>query len=310
MPEKAIEILLASLSKSTLVQYESALKAWWSFCQESREEFFSPSINKVLTFLTEKFESGASYATLNTYRSAISLISNNKIGNNQIICRFLKGVFNKRPQKPKYSYTCDVAIVLNYLEKLYPLETLSLTQLTEKTVTLLALCTAHRAQTLASIKITNIQKIRNSIYIKIDDKIKTSGPGKFQPLLIFHEFKDNPSLCVAKTLDRYLQVTQSLRGQENRLFIATRKPFLAVSSQTLARWIKKVLLKSGIDVLIFTAHSVRHAATSIAFAKGISLDTIRKTAGWTDSSRVFARFYNKSVIEEEILTNSFLVNKT
>ncbi|EFN82661.1 hypothetical protein EAI_00066, partial [Harpegnathos saltator] len=135
------------------------------------------------------------YATLNTYRSAISLISNNKIGGNELICRFLKGVFNRKPQTPKYSHIWDVTRVLEYLEKLNPLEKLSFIQLTEKTVALLALCTAHRAQTLASIKITNIYKTGNNIHIKIEDRIKTSGPGRFQPLLVLPEFKEKPSLC-------------------------------------------------------------------------------------------------------------------
>lgn len=264
----------------------------------------------MLCFLSEKFKNGASYGTLNTYRSAISLISDNKIGDNELIRRFLKGAFNKNPPRPKYSHTWDVSIVLDYLEKLDPLETLSFNQLTEKTVTLLALCTAHRAQTLASIKITNISKAGHNIHIKIDDKIKTSGPGRFQPLLVLPEFKDKPSLCVVTALNRYLQVTQNLRGQENSLFISIKKPHASVGSQTIARWIKRVLQKSGIDVSVFKAHSVRHATTSAAFAKGVSFDTIKRTAGWTNKSQVFAKFYNRPIVQEEnTFANVVLRNK-
>lgn len=57
--------------------------------------------------------------------------------------------------------------------------------------------------------------------------------------------------------------------------------------------------QNGIDTNIFTAHSTRHASTSNAHKNVVSLDLIRKTAGWSDSSSVFARFYQRSVIVEE-----------
>lgn len=301
-PKEAIEILLASLASSTIKQYESALGRWWLFCEESEEEFFKPSVTTLLAFLTERFKGGASYSALNTDRCAVSLISKKKIGENEIISRFMKGVFNLRPARPKYSYTWDVAIVLRYLEKLYPLENLSLWQLTAKTVTLLAICTAHRAQTLASIKIRNIYERPNGIEIRVEDKIKTSGPGRYQPLLVLPKFNDKPSLCVASTLLRYLDTTRRLRDTTQTLFIAIKKPFVSVGAQTISRWIKRVLQESGIDVSIFTAHSVRHATTSSAFRKGIDLNTIRRTAGWSETSQVFARFYNKPITAE---TDSF-----
>lgn len=200
VPREAIDILLASLSVATLKQYESALRLWWVFCKHSKDAFFKPSVNKILRFLSEQFRDGASYGTLNTYRSAISLISRTKIGENGMIRRFLKGVFHMRPTKPRYTLTWDVFIVLRYLEGLHPLETLSFRQLTEKTVTLLALCTAHRAQTLASILITHIHTTCTGLHITVDERIKTSGPGRFQSLLILPMFQENPSLCVATVL--------------------------------------------------------------------------------------------------------------
>lgn len=104
----------------------------------------------MIHLLTECFKAGASYGTLNSHRSAISLISKDKIGEDRLVTRFLKGVFERRlkPAQPRYTFTWDVSIVLSYLEKLYPLENLSFKDLTRKTAMLLALCTVHRAQTL------------------------------------------------------------------------------------------------------------------------------------------------------------------
>ncbi|RVE44042.1 hypothetical protein evm_011340 [Chilo suppressalis] len=45
-----------------------------------------------------------------------------------------------------------------------------------------------------------------------------------------------------------------------------------------------------------SAHSTRHAATSTASRIGVSVDVIRKTAGWCQSSSVFAKFYNREIV--------------
>ena len=137
---------------------------------------------KIIEFLTEKFNSGASYGTLNTARSAISLLSRSDISENVDIRRFFKGIFRLRPTKPKYTKTWDVDLLLKFAEKLEPLEKLSLEQITKKLVVLLALGTVHRVQTLSLIKIENINITLEGVEIKILDHIKTSRIGATNPI--------------------------------------------------------------------------------------------------------------------------------
>ena len=54
--------------------------------------------------------------------------------------------------------------------------------------------------------------------------------------------------------------------------------------------------QSGVDINVFSAYSTRHAATSTAKRKGVNIDIIRKTAGWTKDSETFARFYDRQVV--------------
>ena len=147
---------MSSLSQATQKQYLSSLKPWLKFCQDNNIDSFNPEIKQVLSFLNASFKDGASYGTLNTQRSALSLISKNKVGEDPLVSRFLKGCFKIKPTKPKYSYTWDVNVVLDYFEKLDDLSKLPIEVLTEKTITLLALVSAHRAQTLSKISIDNI----------------------------------------------------------------------------------------------------------------------------------------------------------
>jgi hypothetical protein len=65
--------------------------------------------------------------------------------------RMLKGCFNSKPPKVRYSCTWDVKTVLKFLCTLYPLEDLSLKCLTFKLIALIALTTAARAQSLSAL---------------------------------------------------------------------------------------------------------------------------------------------------------------
>jgi hypothetical protein len=294
IPSSAIDITIASLSNNTIKQYSVCYKKWFIYCKSNNIDLYKPSITSVLNFLTNVFHSGNQYSTINSYRSALALILDN-IMKEEVISRFCKGVYRLRPSMPRYNITWDTSVVLQYLGGLYPHEQISLEQITKKCATLIALVTAHRVQTLSKIHIKNIILTEHQILIKITDIIKTSRPGTNQPLLHLPFFQEKPQICPAKALLSYIQKTEVLR-QDDKLFISTRKPFNSVTCQTISRWIKCTLKDSGIDVSIFTGHSTRHASTSLACKKGISIDLIRNTAGWSGNSATFARFYNRVIV--------------
>jgi hypothetical protein len=298
--------MIASISDSTLQQYDASLKRWWSYtAKKSINPYLSPT-DEVLSFLQEEFLDGSSYSKLNTHRSAISLITCGD-SNSRILNRFFKGIYNQRPTARKYNSVWDPQPVVNYLERLHPLESLSLEQLTFKLVGLLALATAHRMQTYSYMRLNNVVRGTLGIEIRITDKIKTSGKGRLQPCLFLPYFKDRTSLCVASTLDYYLKLTADLRSTDSDIIlICIKKPHGPASSQTISRWLKEVLKRSGIDTAVFSSYSTRHASTSSAFQGGVNLDTIRKTAGWTESSNVFANFYNCKINKQSDFAKAVL----
>lgn len=291
--------MLASLAENTIKQYEVCFKRWYQFCAQNQIDMYEPSIPIIIQFLTQSFNSGAKYGTINSYRSALSCILGS-LSDDPRISRFCKGVFKLRPPTPRYNITWDVSQVLNYMISLFPNEKLTLEQLSKKCVTLLALVTAHRVQTLSKIDINNISILNDQIIIKIDQFIKTSRIDSLQPTLYLPFFVERPGICPAKTLMSYIERTKELRNS-NELFIGFKKPHKSVTSQTISRWIKCMLKESGIDVSIFSSHSTRHASTSMAYKLGVSLDAIRKTAGWSGDSTVFAKFYNRNIMNNDNL---------
>ena len=258
---------------------------------------FSINIISIQDFLTKEFQSGASYGTINSYRSALSLILGPEIAQDPEVRRICKGAAKLRPPHPKYDLTWDPKIVLDFLSKWEPNSEILLEKLTYKLVTLLALVTAQRMQTLALIDIKEIKLFERRIQIKIPAPIKTSKPGRNQPTLILPFFKDK-KICAAKTLLDYLDRTKEIRGNEVKLFISFKRPHKPVGSQTLSRWIKNVLSDSGIDTEQFSAYSTRHASTSAAKRMGVGIDFIRSTAGWTKNSKTFAKFYSLQISDD------------
>lgn len=289
--------MIQSISDSTLKQYLKALSDWAVFCEACDCNVYDPEINTVISWLCNKHSNGASYSTINTCRSALSLILGDRIGKNVIISRLLKGMYNIKPAKPKYDRIYNLDPVLLALEKLYPLERLSLPELTEKLVVLLALITAHRKQTISFILISKIVRKTGGLEIEIPQKVKNSQSGTFQPLLILPEFTEKPELCVVKTLDRYLLVTKELRKDCDYLLVTTKKPHKKASKDSISRWIRAFLGKCGISKE-FAPHSLRHAATSAALKKGIDISIIKSLAGWSERSNVFNRFYNRPIVND------------
>ena len=147
-------------------------------------------------------------------------------------------------------------------------------------------------QTLGLINVDNISLSTTGFRIRIPGKTKTSGLNRKQPILVIQFYHKDTSICAASALQNYLERTKEIRKDVRNLFISFRKPHGVVSTQTISRWIKTMLEKCGIDTSIFSAYSTRHASTSTAKNKGISIVQIKKTAGWTEKSKTFAQFYD------------------
>lgn len=260
---------------------------------------------KFLSFLLKKKQ--FKYGTFNTIRSALSLILPFDIGNNPHIKRFLKGVFRLRPPQRRYNFTWDTSSVLNHLEGKTPNDKLSLLSLSKKVATLLALVTGHRLQTLNRIRVEKIIMTHQGIQIFIPDHLKTTNKGNPNPCLQVPFFNARPAICPASCLNEYIVRTASLRTEAQEfLFITARPPHNTATSATISRWIKSTLSEANVDTTLFTAYSSRHASTTKAFTQGVSLQTIRKTAGWSGTSQVFARHYQLPVRNLQEFAQSLL----
>lgn len=189
----------------------------------------------------------------------------------------------------------DVSIVLHYLRKLSPVNTLSLQDLTYKLVMLIALTNATRSQTIKFLNIDYMEKLKDQYLFHLDVLLKQTRPGYKNPDVILKAYPIDRRTCVMTVLKEYLKQTHELRANTRQLFISYIKPYKAVSTSTISRWIKVVLHRAGIDIKQFGAHSVRSASTSKAKLNNVSVFDIMDRAGWSNV-KTFASFYDKRIV--------------
>ena len=154
IPDNVTEILLSASRPSTRKTYQSAWRRWSGWCVKRKTDPLSAPLTDILLYLTEYFNSGAAYRSVNVARSAISTshtkLNGLPVGQNPLVIQLLKGMFNNRPPKPRYSHTWEVSLATTYLASLGSNRSLSLKQLSWKLAMLFSLTCPERVSALPS----------------------------------------------------------------------------------------------------------------------------------------------------------------
>ena len=129
--------------KSSTTNYESTWGQWTSWGNERQVNPLRAPVNYIIIFLSEKFDKGLQYRTLNCLRSAISAhhvhVDGKSVGKHPKVCTLLADIFNQRPPQPRHVFIWDVEIVLQYIRThWYGSSSLNDVDLTCKLITLLA----------------------------------------------------------------------------------------------------------------------------------------------------------------------------
>ena len=198
-----------------------------------------------------------------------------RVGQHQLVSRFLKGVFKSLPENNHLSFQ----------------------SLTHKVAMLMALTNADRCSDLAALDLCYRSFQGNGVKFIIPGLTKTRKNGP--PMEAFYSaFPEDPKLCPVQALQCYEKRSRGLRPipqdtTKNALFISVRKPHKPVKPATIGHWLKAVMSSAGIDTNVFSAHS-----TSKAQMVGVSTTDILKAANWSSTS-TFCRFYHRPVNSEQ-----------
>ena len=304
--ENARKLLSASWRSGTRKDYSCKFRKFSSWCHSRQIDPYSASLTECANFLSDLYDEGLKYNTIAGYRSMLSSvlpsINNIPVGQHPNIIRILKGVFNGRPPEHKLIPEWDLRIVLQMLKEA-PFEPMNLARLkyvTWKLVFLIAITSFRRCSDLQSLCIgelsVNIQK--HDITFKRHGLSKQDRQNHQSKTIFIPTFKDNKLLDPKRTLFWYLKRTDSLRGEERKLFLSYIKPHRPISAQTISKWIvntiKKAYKMRKLTEPIVKGHSTRAIGPSWAIFKGARMVDVMKSADWSRDT-TFTKFYMKEV---------------
>ena len=305
--QSAQNLVEASWRDSTEKRYGGAWRQWLELCRLQGVQAAAPSLSNILDYLASLFDRGAQYRTINLHRSALSStlkpIDGFCVGQHPLVCRLLKGAFNLRPPRPKLCPTWSVKGVLDTLRVWSPASKLSLKCLSYKTAMLVALATAKRpgSLTLLSTKEGFCEIGQSQARFQPVELEKTEGLGHCAPPLCLSAFSEDPRICPVHYLKAYLRRTKDIRSS-SRLFVALMAPHGAITSATMASWLKRTIGLSGQEG---SGGSTRAASSSQAVMSGASLQSVLSAGDWARAS-TFRRFYFKPAelsFQEIVLSN-------
>ena len=235
-------------------------------------------------------------------RSAISTshtkLNGLPVGQNPLVIQLLKGMYNNRPPKARYSLSWEVSSMTTYLASLGSNRSLSLKQLSGKLAMLFSLTSPERVSALTKLDLRHCHILPEGVEFMLSSPRKR-GTADQLPKALFARCPSNSKLCPVETLRYYLKATCSFRpvipsSRPDPLFISYVNSHKPISAPSLARWLRSLLEASGVNSHIFKAHSVRGAATTAAANSNVPLSEILKMADWSSAS-TFQKFYYKPV---------------
>ena len=256
----------------------------------------------------ELFHQGMKSGTLNVMRSALSFFLKNSfpdLGNVPMISRVFRYFYRERPVFPRYMVTWDVGIVFRFLAQWHPPATLSLKNLTLKTVALIALTSSDRAQTIHALSTDHMEFVPNGQEFNVPSLLKHSRRGRPSKKVLCVEW-DAPELNVceyvrcylARTFKFRLRAVRSGRDKPVQLFLSHRTG-QPVKRASISRWVRTVLELSGVDTSTFSAGSTRSASTSAAARFGASPEQIVRQGDWSNLG-TYQRFYNRDLADSPV----------
>ena len=246
------------------------------------------------------FEKGLDCSSICTALSAlnnfVSLPGYSDISEHNLIKRFIKGCFNKRPPQPRYAHTWDINQVLQHIHQMGQNFELTLKQLSLKLVVLLTLLNMQRVETIPSFNIEKMFLDETSCTFLPNNLLKHSRPSYVSKPVTYRAYPHNPNLCPVTTIRHYKSVRDLLFPNTAQFIVTHRKPRKAAHKDTIARWVKELMTEAGVDTSVYKAHSCRSASASAAESTGIPVEDILRKGNWSNAN-TFLQFYHRKLTD-------------
>ena len=330
--EAVMHTIQSARAPSTQACYRQKWGVFSDWCHNKQLDPVICSVHSILGFLQSLLDLGRASSTVKVHAAAISSfhqpVDGQAVGKHPLVSQFIKGARRLRPGRALRAPSWDLATVLHSLTlaPYEPLDQADLKFLTQKTVFLLAICSAKRVSELHALSVSE-QCLRwkaeysgVSLWPNPSFLPKVVNPQTVNQVIEISSFHpesaptgDNlGNLCPIRALRTYVTRTQSLRHTHSQLFVCYGgvKRGNPVSKQRLSHWVVDAIAQAYDSQSLpvpgnLVAHSTRSMATSWAALRGVSVAEICAAASWS-APCTFARFYRVNVAAPAPLSEAVL----
>lgn len=294
--------ILAKHAAATRRSYDPRFQRFLDFCRARDMEPAAPGLVTILDFLQSRLEAGLKYSTLKAdacaLRDAYVYSPVRDLFDSQVFHDFLRGCERSAPPPTTNAFVWNPEIPLQMLfQRPRPEEFLPAAR---EAIFLFLLATALRVSDVDRLSCRFTDRGTTGLEFPYLEKRKTRVRGKYCALQLLPPLRSsNPAmsrLCPVRAIRHYLALAASIRTEGVFALFVHSKGGKA-TMLTLRRWVCDVLSDAGIKA---TAGSCRSASSSLAFFRGVSLDRITASAGWS-SSAPFREFYCRPVYSQPVV---------
>ena len=257
---------------NTIIAYKKDLNLFTSWCLNNQINFVEvkkKDINFYIHFLKEKNLNSSSVnrklsviKSFYDYLNQIGLVNSNE----------LKIIGTQKSQKnlPKLLSEKEILHLIDKSGKIYienPIK--NIMYLRTQVILEILYSTGLRITELLNIKINQVANIKDKLYI--------NGKGNKQRLVIFNQ-------NALDLLKNWIAIMIKNNKNKNSYLFENIENTNVISRQQIYKDLKKLALKTNIELEKLSPHSVRHSFASHMLNRGADLRTIQKLLGHSDIS--------------------------
>ena len=266
------KVLDKGITSNTVIAYKKDLNLFINWCLNNKINFIEvkrKDINTYIQFLSEK---KINSSTTNRKLSVIKSFYDHLIQMDLINLNELKAIETQKLVKnlPKLLSEREILHIIDKSGKIYienPIK--NITYLRIQVILEILYSTGLRISELLNIKINQVANIKDKLYI--------NGKGNKQRLVVFNQ----NSLDLLK---KWIGIMIKNHKNKNSYLFENFHNTNVISRQQIYKDLKKLALKTNIELEKLSPHSIRHSFASHMLNRGADLRSIQKLLGHSDIS--------------------------
>ncbi|MBC8015673.1 MAG: site-specific integrase [Sporomusaceae bacterium] len=274
--ERAKRYILHAKANNTIKSYKSDWKDFVAYCQERDVSYLSADVNTIANYVADMAET-KKVSTIVRRLSSISQAHQAAGGESptfsfgvKAVVKGIKKTKGTMPNKKAAAVIEDIRAMVNTLGG-------KLTDIRDRALILIGFAGAFRRSELVAIIMDDIEFTRDGLTITMKhSKTDQEGQGYKKGI----PYGSHSDTCPIRSLQDWLQAAKITKGPLfRRINRHGQVGTTALSDQSVALIVKKLVKAAGLDEKKYSGHSLRSGLITTAANRGVDERSIMKQSG-------------------------------